>query len=69
VTVKKEILLMHKFSGHFVDGRIHLKLPDETVYLKPSDIGHDWVAFIQSTSHNRKLIANTRFLYETDPQI
>jgi len=69
----KEIILQHKRSGDMFTGtkaREMLKLPTHgTVKIRP-DIARavlsDYNAFIQSTSSNRKLLQNTRFLYEVD---
>lgn len=63
----KEVILLDQSSGAMYSGpgaRTLLGLPsDKTVKLKPGSLpGH--VAFVQSTSVNRKLLAGTRFLYE-----
>ncbi len=62
----KEIVLMDKVSGDLFEGEAARKLiglpSDANVKLKPIDC--PYYVFIQSTSVNRKLIANTRFLYE-----
>jgi hypothetical protein len=73
----KEIVLMDKATGDIFNGdevRTILGLPPqadrkaadrEDVNLRPVDLD-DWRVFIQSTSDNRKLVANTRLLYEVD---
>lgn len=69
IQASKEIVLMEKISGNLYEGeaaRKLLGLPDDAnVKLKP--IACPYYVFIQSTSVNRKLIANTRFLYEVPP--
>jgi hypothetical protein len=64
---KKEIILMERSTGDLFEGeaaREMLGLPmGTTVRIKPSNL-EKYVVFVQSTSANRKLIANTRFLYE-----
>jgi hypothetical protein len=65
----KEIILMDRTTGDFFEGeaaREMLGLPmGETVRIKPSHL-EKHVVFVQSTSANRKLIGNTRFLYEVE---
>ena len=65
----KEIVLMNTASGAMWTGdgaRKLLGLPDDkTVTLRPGSLP-GYVAFIQSTSNNRKLLAGTKFLYEMD---
>ena len=65
----KEILLMDKTTGDLYAGnsvRPMLGLPENTkVKIKPTDL-KQYVVFVQSTSYNRKLMANTRFLYEVE---
>ena len=64
---KKEIILMDRSTGDMFEGeaaRDLLGLPmGTTVRIKPSNL-EKYVVFVQSTSANRKLIGNTRFLYE-----
>lgn len=67
IQAKKEIILMDRKTGDFFAGeavRELLGIPQgETVRIKPNNI-EKYIVFVQSTSANRKLIANTRFLYE-----
>lgn len=63
----KEVVLRDKngdmFSGAKARDLIGLPL-GERGHVTPKDIGYE--IFIQSTSHNRKLLAGTKFLYEID---
>jgi hypothetical protein len=65
----KEIVLLHEASGDMFTGekaREMLGLPIGTTArtrFKPLD---GYTVFVQSTSYNRKLIGETRFLYEVD---
>jgi hypothetical protein len=73
----KEIVLVDKLSGDIFNGgevRALLGLPPqagkkdeerEDVKLRPVDLENFYV-FVQSTSSNRKLVANTRLLYEVE---
>ncbi|MFA5130583.1 MAG: hypothetical protein WC477_06785, partial [Patescibacteria group bacterium] len=73
----KEIVLVDKVSGDIFNGaevRTILGLPPqsgkndcerEDVKLRPVDL-EKWYVFVQSTSANRKLVANTRLLYEVE---
>jgi len=38
----------------------------ENARCRPESYGSKYIAFIQSTSMNRKLIGGTKFLYEVD---
>lgn len=64
---KKEIILMDRSTGDLFEGeaaREMLGLPmGTTVRIKPSNL-EQYRVFVQSTSANRKLMGNTRFLYE-----
>ena len=64
---KKEIVLMDRKTGDLFAGeaaRDMLGLPEgATARIKPSNL-EKYVVFVQSTSANRKLIGETRFLYE-----
>lgn len=68
----KEIILQARESGDFFTGTrarelLDLPLEDEDVRLNPANVGDiGYIPFIQSTSHNRKLVAGTRFLYEVE---
>ena len=63
----KEVILMDRATGDLFEGeaaREILELPvGATVRIKPSNL-EKYVVFVQSTSANRKLIGETRFLYE-----
>lgn len=66
----KEVVLVNNASGSMFSGaqaRTMLGLPKEgeggTVSLHPGSL-KGYTAFIQSTSHNRKLLPGTKFLYE-----
>jgi hypothetical protein len=73
----KEIILQDKETGEMFSGdqvRDILKLVPQSdrsdkdgvkEKLKPSAT-HEYKVFVQSTSYNRKLMANTTFLYEMD---
>ena len=69
IQAHKEIILMDKKTGDLFAGdcvRGMLGLPENTkVRIKPTHLD-EYIVFVQSTSYNRKLIANTRFLYEVD---
>jgi len=64
----KEIILMDPKTGDMFEGdyaRTLINAPKgahKGVRIAPGEI--DYIPFIQSTSHNRKLIGGTRFLYE-----
>jgi hypothetical protein len=65
----KEIVLMSKATGELFEGGGARKLAKidtgSTKKIKPSDIP-EFRVFVQSTSANRKLVANAGFLYEVD---
>lgn len=71
ISHKKAVVLQHVNSGEFFSGnaaRALLGLPtsgEGTYRKKPSDVPDGYVAYVQSTSYNRKLIGGTRFLYDT----
>ena len=69
IQANKEILLMEKNTGDLFAGdcvRGMLGLPENTkVRIKPTDL-EKYTVFVQSNSYNRKLMANTRFLYEVE---
>jgi hypothetical protein len=64
---RKEVVLMDRDTGDMYTGdlaRELLGLPyGQRGTIQPKAIG-EYIAFIQSTSANRKLLARTRFLYE-----
>lgn len=69
----KEVVLMDRTTGDMFSGteaRRMLKLPDSgTVSVRPDvarEVLRDYVAFVQSTSTNRKLLGGTKFLYEIE---
>ena len=66
---RKEIVLMDRSMGDLFEGeaaREMLGLPmGETVRIKPSNL-EKYIVFVQSTSANRKLMRETRFLYEVE---
>ncbi len=68
INSKKEVILEHLQSGNMYSGeeaRRILGLPsNSTAKINRRDIPSDYRVFVQSTSYNRKLIANTSFLYE-----
>ena len=69
ISQKKQIVLQHITSGSFFTGNAARSLlglsTTGTQTKKPTDVPSGYVAFIQSSSYNRKLIANTKFLYDT----
>jgi hypothetical protein len=68
INKKKEVILQHATSGNFytgIEARNLLNLNDNfDTTITTSNIPQGYNAFIQSTSYNRKLIGNTKFLYE-----
>ena len=77
VTVQpyKEVVLMDQETGAMFSGddaRTMIGLPamntGSNVKLRPSTLP-GFVAFIQSTSHNRKLLSGTKFLYEVEETV
>lgn len=65
VTDKKEIVLMNK-NGEFYSGDNAKVKAQEAIQKGKPQILNDYTIFIQSTSYNRKLDANTMFLYEME---
>jgi hypothetical protein len=69
IQAKKEIILMDRTTGDLFEGsaaREMLGLPmDATIRIKPSNL-EKYIVFVQSTSANRKLIGDTKFLYEVE---
>jgi hypothetical protein len=72
VQPQKEVVLVDDSTGAMFSGdqaRTMLGLPNAgvggNVRLRPSSLP-GFTAFIQSTSHNRKLLGGTKFLYEMD---
>ena len=68
ISKKKAIVLMKKDTGDLFEGNgarslVGLIDYDENRKHRPTDMA-EYRVFIQSTSYNRKLIANTGFLYE-----
>ena len=72
VQEKKEIVLEDKVTGEFFSGseaRDMIGIPygkrkDISRSNLPQDIAKKYNVFVQSTSYNRKLLPNTRFLYK-----
>ena len=70
----KEVILVEQSTGAMFSGseaREILGLPDgETVTVSPRTTpalrDGGYTAYVQSTSHNRKLLAGTKFLYEVE---
>jgi hypothetical protein len=68
----KQIVLWHKqtkelFTGIEARRILGLPLVDKDVkYRKRDTIGFPYKVFVQSTSHNRKLLGGTLFLYEIE---
>lgn len=70
----KEVVLQERNSGDLYSGsraRDMINLPlGERGKISPSSLGRDfmnkYITFVQSTSVNRKLMPNTRFLYEAE---
>jgi len=68
ISAKKLIVLMKRTTGDLYEGPAARRIAcigSSDKKLKPSDLA-DYRVFIQSTSHNRVLQANTGFLYEAD---
>jgi hypothetical protein len=71
----KEIILLNKSDGLFYEGLKARKLMNLVDYdaskkIKPTkDITDLYTIFIQSTSHSRKLICGTKFLYDTTDDV
>ena len=71
ISKKKEIILQNKTTGELFEGlaarrMLHLVDYDETKKYKCNDYPSEYLVFIQSTSVNRKLLADTKFLYEVE---
>jgi hypothetical protein len=66
----KEVVLMDRATGDMFTGdkaREIMGIPvGENARCRPEKYGSKYMAFIQSTSLNRKLIGGTKFLYEVD---
>lgn len=63
IQVQKQIVVISKKNGDAYSGdaaRSMLGLPDQAVRVAPANA--DWHIYVQSTSVNRKLIANTNLL-------
>lgn len=69
ISPKKEVIIQNVVSGDMFtgkDARVMLGVPEtDTVNITPRNVPANHIAFIQSTSVNRKLIGNTKFLYDT----
>lgn len=70
VQENKEVILVEKLTGDMFSGdeaRELINLPyGERGNLSPRDIPQEYTAFVQSTSNNRVLQGQTRFLYEVE---
>lgn len=68
----KEIILQHKLTGDMFTGAKARELAGIPVgvsaKVSPEHMD-DYIAFIQSTSNNRKLLAGTKFLYEVPEEV
>lgn len=65
IQASKQILVQNKISGKVYGGaeaRKLLGLPDYEVKVEPSDF-KNYNLYVQSTSSNRKLVANTNLIY------
>ncbi len=66
---KKEVVLRDKATGDMFSGDKARRMiglrPGERAKVKPTYL-KDYDVFVQSTSYNRKLVGDTRFLYEVD---
>lgn len=61
----KKICVRHKVNGNIYTGdaaRKLIQLPNVEIDVKPDAKG-DYDIFVESTSYNRKLVPNTRFIY------
>ncbi len=66
IAANKEVVLMKKDTAELFEGKYARKLiglSDVDKRYKPTDIP-EYKVFIQSSSYNRKLVADTGFLYE-----
>lgn len=64
---KKEVILRHKVTGDFFTGdkvREMIGLPYGTRGTIRPKYFEEYEVYVQSTSNNRKLLRNTKFLYE-----
>jgi hypothetical protein len=71
ISKKKEIILQKKNTGELFEGlssrrMLNLIDYDEKKKFKCTDYPEEYLVFIQSTSVNRKLLSDTKFLYEVD---
>ncbi len=66
----KEVVIMDRKTGDMFSGdkaREIMGIPvGETARCRPEKYSSKYLAFIQSTSMNRKLVGGTKFLYEVD---
>jgi hypothetical protein len=67
ISDKKEVVLMNKRTGDMFTGEQAGRLigAGGTGRIRPTDL-EKWRVFVQSTSANRVLLANTGFLYEVE---
>lgn len=67
----KEIVAVRVSDGAQVSGdavRDLLKIPSDAVKFKYKQVP-DFEVFVQSTSYNRVLMPDTKFLYEANPDV
>ena len=67
----KEIVAVRVSDGAQVSGdavRDLLKIPSDAVKFKYTQVP-DFEVFVQSTSYNRVLMPDTKFLYEVNPDV
>lgn len=72
ISKKKEIVLQKKDTGDIFEGAKARQMLGLVDYDEKAKVGvakfKEYRIFIQSTSYNRKLIGDTFFLYEVDPE-
>ncbi|MFP2958866.1 hypothetical protein ACLEPN_13730 [Myxococcus sp. 1LA] len=66
---RKEVVLMDRKTGDLYSGERAREMlglpPGETVRIRPASL-EKYVVFVQSTSANRKLMGDSKFLYEVE---
>ena len=68
ISAKKEVVLVDRDTGDMFTGQEACELVGAGRgggRVKPADLAR-WRVFVQSTSYNRVLVADTGFLYEVD---
>lgn len=61
VSAKKQVILEHRKTGKYYDGRTVLNVYEDK-HFEPGNLG-EWRVWVQSTSYNRKLLAKMSLLY------